>query len=718
MFSTLHAPRFAVLLSTLALLAAALLPARLRAADEQKTPQQIEQELLAVLRSDAPKAEKAVTCKKLAVHGSSQAVPDLARLLGDEQLASWSRIALEAIPGAAADEALRNSLDSLEGKLLVGAINSVGVRRDAGAVERLAARSKAPDAEVASAAAVALGHIANDAATSVLRKALPTSPDHVRSAVAEGLVLCAERLLAEGRSAEAIEIFDEVRKADVPKQRRLEATRGAILARKEKGIPLLIEQLHSPDKALFQLALSTARELPPGEVDEALAAELGRTAPERSALVVEAMADRKEGIVLPAVLKAAESGAKEVRLAAIAALGRVGDASCLLPLLQSALESDPQVGQTAKEALAELPGQGVDREIVSRLGQASGPAYPLLIELVGKRRIDAVPALVKALDHADKAVRSAALTALGETVSAKDLSVLIGQVVAPKHAEDAAVALEALKAASVRMPDREACAAELNKALEAAPAPAKKVLLEILAAVGGTQALAAVGAAAKSNDAELKDVSSRLLGEWMTADAAPVLLDLAKTGPSDKYQARALRGYVRIARQFVLPEEQRIEMCQKALDACRTPAEQKLVLEVLKRYPSEPALKLAVKMLQAPGLKDDATQTALAIAQKLPGKADAVRDLLSQAGLEKVKLEIVKAQYGAGGTQKDVTEALKKQAADVPMIALASSSYNEAFGGDPVPGTVKQLKIQYKINGKPGEASFSENALIILPLPK
>ena len=41
----------------------------------------------------------------------------------------------------------------------------------------------------------------------------------------------AERFLAGGNGAEATKIYDEVRKADVPKQNVLEATRGAILAR-------------------------------------------------------------------------------------------------------------------------------------------------------------------------------------------------------------------------------------------------------------------------------------------------------------------------------------------------------------------------------------------------------------------------------------------------------------------------------------------------------
>src|SRR5690348_17265341 len=37
-----------------------------------------EHELLQVLRSDAPPAEKAITCKKLAIYGSEEAVPLLA----------------------------------------------------------------------------------------------------------------------------------------------------------------------------------------------------------------------------------------------------------------------------------------------------------------------------------------------------------------------------------------------------------------------------------------------------------------------------------------------------------------------------------------------------------------------------------------------------------------------------------------------------------------
>lgn len=707
--------RMALLVFALAIAAISAL-----GADDNKPAPVEERELIALLQSTAPKADKALACKQLAVHGSKEAIPVLAPLLADEELASWARIALEAIPDASADEALRNSLDSLQGKLLVGAINSLGVRQDELAVDALTKQLRNTDSQVASSAAAALGHIGNAAATDALQQSIAGSSADVLSAVAEGLILCAERALSAGDAAQATAIYDQVRNAEVPRQRKLEATRGAILARRDEGIPLLLEQLQSPDKAMFQLALSTTREFPGNKLDKVLATEFAGLSPERAALTIQAMADRKDTVVLSAVLEAAARGPKPVRLAGIEALGRVGDATCLSPLLDIALESDADVVQGAKSSLATLPGDGVDHDIVSRLDGAKGKTYPVLLELVGERRVvAAVNDLVKALDNADASIRTVALTSLGETVPANKLSVLIEQVAAPKHKEDEQAARKALRMAAVRMPDREACAAELATALSKSSVPTQVALLEIVGEVGGTKALNTVATAAKSNEEQLRDVSSRLLGQWMTIDAAPVLLDLTQSAPGEKYQTRALRAYIRIARQFTMDEPERIAMCQNILKTANQPAEQKLLLDVLKRYPNLETLKLAVQARRdVPAVKSEATEATLAIAQKLAGNPAAVREVLSKANLDKVKLEIVKAEYGSGETQKDVTSTLQKQAADEFLVSLPKSSYNETFGGDPVPGSTKQLKIQYRINGKAGEASFAENDLIVLPMPK
>jgi HEAT repeat protein len=703
---------------TCSLILLALLAASATAADGVKASPEKEKEALAVLQSDAPAADKALACKKLALDGSAAAVPDLAKLLSDPHLASWARIPLEVIPGPEADEALRKAAESLEGRLLVGTINSIGVRRDAKAVEQLAKRLQDKDADVASAAAIALGLIGNADATKTLREGLAGAPKPVNSAVAEGLILCAEQLLAAGKATEAAEIYDQVRQAEVPAQRVREATRGAILARKDQGIPLLVEILRSPEKNLFQLALSTAREFPGGAVDKTLAEEVSKLNPERGALLIVAMADRPETIVLPAVVKAAGAGPKEVRIAAISALSRVGDGSSVSALLETALDADADLAKAARTTLAEMPGTKVDAQIAALLPKAEGKQLSLLLELVGQRRIEATAALLKSLDSKDKAVRAAALAALGETVDAKGLNVLIAQVVSPKNADDAEAAEKALKTASVRMPDREACAAELSAAIDKTRSlPTKITLLEVVGAVGGTKALAAIEAAGKSSDAKLQDASTKLLGEWATPDAAPVLLDLAKM-QGQRYQVRALRGYIRIPRQMALPDDERVAMLKNAMEAARQPAEKNLVLEVLRRVPSETSLKMALDALKTAELKEDATKTALSIAQALADKGIDVNDQLAKAGFEKVKVEIVKAEYGAESGKKDVTALLQKRATDLPLITLPEKTYNKSFGGDPAPGSEKKLKVQYKLNGKAGEVTFAEGALIVLPMPK
>lgn len=677
-----------------------------------------EDELLAILQSDAPGGDKAIACKKLAVVGSEAAVPELAKLLSDERLASWARIPLEAIPGSAADEALRSAAGSLEGQLLVGVVNSIGVRQDAEAVDLLAGLLANDDAQVASSAAVALGKIGNENATSTLQGALADASEDVRSGVAEGLVLCAERALAAGDADDAIAIYDQVRAAEVPKQRAIEATRGAILARGEEGIPLLVEQLRSGDKHFFYIALKTAREVSGTKIDRALAAELQTIAPFRAPALIATMADRPETVELSALESAAGSGPEPVRVAAIAALGRVGNVSCLDLLLGIAAQAESELSQPAKDALAVLPGETVDGEIVGRLDGAERGAYLALIELIGVRRIEAVDSLLAALDNSDAQVRAAALASLGRTIPFERLSVLIEQATSPRHAEDAQAAQQALEVAAVRMPDREECAAQIAKAADDVPIATHVALLEVLASVGGKNSLEAVHAAAKTNHSELRDASTRLLGGWMTVDAAPVLLDLSQSGPADRFRVRALRGYLRIARQFVRDEAERVAMCRTALEVAEQPAEQKLILEVLERSASLEALKLAVELRQHPTLKEDALRTVLSVAQSISGHSDEVLALLEQAELPTMKIEIVSATYGSGGSQQSVTDVLQQQVTDRPVILLPAGSYNESFGGDPAPGQRKQLRIQYKIDGKSADARLPEDRLIVLTLPK
>ncbi len=606
----MHTTRFLTICLAAAVLS--MTAAAARSADEK------ERRLIGILKSDSPQAEKAITCKRLAIYGSKDAVAELAKLLPHPQLTSWARIALEAIPGPEADAALRDAMGKVKGRTLIGVVNSIGVRRDAAAVGALAGLLDGDDARLASAAAVALGKIGNPQATKILEQSLTAGPAMTRSAVAEGLVLCAEKLMAVGKSSQAAAIYDTVRKADVPKQRVVEATRGAIIARQADGVPLLIEQLRSKDKVMFNLGLQTARELSGNAVIEALVAELARSSPQRQPLLIHALADRDDKSVLPTMLQAAKSGPQAARIAALGMIRRVGNVSCVPLLLEVAVDGDADLAQAAKAAIKELPGKEVNADLVARLAKAAGKTRLVLIESVGSRRVAAaVPSLLESLDDTDAGVRSTTLRALGSTVDAHKLSVLIALVVAPKNAVDTPAAQKALRAACIRMPDREACAAKIVAAMGQAPVAVKCVILDILGAMQGKTALAAIDAAAKSDNSELQDTAIRLLGRWMSADAAPVLLELAKTMPNGKFKVRAMRGYIRIFRQLKLPPPRVLEMCQAAMQVARRDSEKKLILDTLTRYPSPQALSLAAASLESDALGDMAALIAVKIAGEI-----------------------------------------------------------------------------------------------------
>ena len=121
---------------------------------------QPEAQLIKILKnSHAPLFDRAKACQRLAVVGTRKAVPALSALLSDPKLSHYARFGLEPIPDLAVDKALRAALGKLQGRLLVGVVNSIAQRKDAKAVPALTRLENNPDREVAQAASAALTHI-------------------------------------------------------------------------------------------------------------------------------------------------------------------------------------------------------------------------------------------------------------------------------------------------------------------------------------------------------------------------------------------------------------------------------------------------------------------------------------------------------------------------------------------------------------------------------
>jgi HEAT repeat protein len=248
-----------------------------------------------------------------------------------------------------------------------------------------------------------------------------------------------------------MKLYDAVRSANVSKQRTVGATRGAILARGSAGVPLLVEQLQSSDKAFFNIALRTARELPGPEVAKALLAEMERATPQRQSYLLLALADRGDTEALPTALKAAKSGPVPQRLVAIGVLEHIGNSSCIPVLMAIAAESEVEVAQAAKSALIRLPGADVDAAVVAMLKQSDENARRAALELVAQRRLtSAMPQLLKAAEDASPAISTASLRALGELAGEGEIPALINILMKAKQTGAAESALSAVSARLAR----------------------------------------------------------------------------------------------------------------------------------------------------------------------------------------------------------------------------------------------------------------------------
>lgn len=610
------------------LLAVAMMPASLKA---QQIPPASgnEAQLIAVLKSNGPEFEKMKACQQLAVTGTKECVPVLAGMLGDEKMSHYARFGLEPIPDPSVDEALRAAMGKLKGGLLVGVINSVAMRRDVKAVGKLAELLANEDKQVAASAAAALGRIHTEDAMEALVEAYGNS-EALRPAIAAAGLTAADMLVKEGKKDEALRIFDAVKDADVPNRYKLAALQGGIVARGAEGVEGMIECLGASDAAEFAVGLATAQKLPGAEVNKALVAQLGKlveaakkgakegqTAGNRATLVVYVLGARGDKAAMPTVLDLAKGGPEALRLPAVRVLAELGDASCVPVLLEAAGATSAELADAARNSLAELPGKEIDEALTAALGQSKGKQLSAVIELIGLRGItSALPEIQKLANSEDPEVRKAAVAALGLTVGLGELPALIERMVTAKTPEAATAAKETLRKACQRMPNRDECAAKLIAPMASASVPAQCNLMDLLGVVGGEKALGAVSQAAKEGSGQAQDAATRVLGEWMSPDAAPVLLEMAKTGP-ERYRIRALRGYIRIARQLNLPAAEKLAMCRTAMEVAGRKEEQRLVLEVLGRNPSVESMAMVTGKLESADLKDAAAAAAVKIGQKL-----------------------------------------------------------------------------------------------------
>ena len=302
-------------------------------------------------------------CRELRTVGTEKSIPALAALLTDKELSHPARLALEPMPYPAAGAALRKAVGKTSGSVRAGLIDSLGERREAASVAVIAPSLADSDKDVAAAAAWALGKIGTTDAAKSLQAAREKATGERRAIIGQGLVLCARNLARAGDKKEAEGIFNFVL-LDGPGNGKIVfggALAGAIRSAGAGRTEMVRGCLSNEDPVVRAAGAGGLPE--PYHRTTGLRRRRPQETPALSQVsILSAVRIRGDRKLLDVALEGLTSPSDEVRLAAIRAVGALGDMSALPKLLALAAKSGP-AADAARQGIVSLSGKDVDSAI-------------------------------------------------------------------------------------------------------------------------------------------------------------------------------------------------------------------------------------------------------------------------------------------------------------------------------------------------------------------
>jgi HEAT repeat protein len=582
-------------------------------ADELK---QIERQLDDFLKADATYASRQFVCEQLSVTGSEASVPVLSPMLVDANTCDMARYALERIPGEAVDKALREAIDKADVNLKAGIINTIGVRGDKKTVALLAKLITDTNQAVANAAISALGKIDDPCAVAAIAKAKGEIKGALQPAVLEAYLLCADRLAAKGQKGNASAIYKQLSAPAEPIQIRTAAVRGVIIASGDKAGETIVEVLKSNDKPMQTAAIATLKNVADTNVIKMAAEQLPNLATEQQIQLLAALAECNNHAALPAILSAAKSSDDNVRVAALNAIGILGDTSTIDMLVQTASTASGAEQKAAQDALYRLRGADVDQAILKKMPGAEPKVKIELIRSCDQRNITvAVPLLIKAAKDANEPVRIEAIRALRNLADESNLQELIDLQMTASDTDRDELEKTVIAVAKLIPADKSPAGKILASVSSAKDLDTRCSLLSVLGKIGDPAAMPVLRDALGDKEDKVKDAAVRSLSDWPTSEPAADLLKVAKESQNPTHKVLALRGYIRLTGlETNKPAEEIVKMYKEAMALSPTPAEKKMVLSGLANMKSFEALQMSAEYLDNAELNQEAESAIIKIA--------------------------------------------------------------------------------------------------------
>ncbi|MFO0888575.1 MAG: HEAT repeat domain-containing protein [Isosphaeraceae bacterium] len=611
--------------------------------------------MAAKLGPETPAAARIWLLKQLERIGKGECVDAVAAALGDPDplVRDAALRALTNNPDPSAGDRLRRALQAArEPAPRVALINALGFRADpanALALSSLYLGAAPPDRDptVAAATARALGKIATPEAEAILRAMYARSSGPARLQFGDALARLATKMIRQGKAPQARSIYELLYRPDNPA--RLAGLEGLLRTADKDAPETILRVLAKADPDEHSIVIGHVQHLDTPAIGRLAKGLASLPTPSQVGLLA-ALGARRDRAALPAVVAAAGRDDSEVKLAALGALGGVGDASTV-PLLLKASQEGGEAEKVARRSLETVFADGVDTALVDSLKSApDNGRRALLIEILDNRRASAaVPAFMAALTADDGDVRRKAITALGHVAGDRDIPAMVQALLKIKDGGERDEAAGAVAAVCGRIADDARRADAVLAAYKGGSADDQVILLPLLGRIGGAEALEVVRGAAGAKEEPRRKAGQLALLNWPDSAVAEDVARLAETTGDTDMKTRAVQVLARIAVQpGPLSDDEKLALLTRGFKQAARDEEKRLLLDRAREVHTFAAVKFAAEHLGEPKLASQAIATVVDLLHRdeirKPNQAEADKILDQVISLSKDKSLIERAK--------------------------------------------------------------------------
>jgi HEAT repeat protein len=612
------------------------------------------------LENEPDNENKAFLIAQIQMVGHAFAIPYLEKYLLLERFSDPAARALASINTPEAGRVLTDALDKVQESSQISLVEALGNMQYAAAASKITALASSANARLRKVSLFTLarfglpesGALLYDAA---LKSGFVYEPTQATSSYLlwlSRLIEIGNNALAEKKCIELVNICT----ADNQVQTRSEALSMLVKSSGEKATPFLYAALKSNSQHYRVAALGLAQNLKGEKLTLGYVKKAGKLTGQPKAEVIDMLGERGDTIALPFIKKALADQDETARLAAIKASAKLGKDSALPDLFGVMKKGNPAEIAAVKTQLLSFHGNTLMPLIIKEFPNMPAQAKIALMEVLASRKSsDHVALVLQQTDSQDPAVKLAALKALPDLVSEKDLGELyrlLRQATSPE--ELSAVQTSVIAAVKGLSPEKQA--ASVLSTLNNTSGADRSLFYGILAGIGNDQALKPVVRDFTEGKPELKNAAFEALTNWSNPQAIHELYLIGSQPGNSGYREASLKAILKLISQSDYPDDQRLLLLRKISDLAILPTEKSLILKETGRCGTYLGLQSAAKYLDDPDLQQDAAMAVsdIALGNKSLYGSD-VKDVLNKA------LNLMK-----GPESEYQKEAIRKHLASLP----------------------------------------------------